>query len=254
MKPSRPSLIIVGHGSSQSEGAEVAVRAHAAALRQSNRFGQVLTHFLKQDKMPDPLPEGEVFILPFFMSDGYFVKTKIPEIFELQDFERHEQGRDIYQCDAIGVDPGLTDLMVQMIDEELQEFGRDPKECAVLLAAHGSAKNSASANAARLQAERLLNVEKVEHVEVAFLEEMPSIAQSLDQLGQDFDIILVIGLFASEGPHAMEDVPNEIMAWQKSQKSADDQPLIHYSGVVGTRYEILKLIQLSISRRAGTLG
>ena len=94
---------------------------------------------------------------------------------------------------------------------------------------------------------------KVEHVEVAFLEEPPSIAQTLNKFGSDFEIVLVIGLFASEGPHAMEDVPNEMIAWQKDPGYSGKLPLVHYCGVVGTRYEILRLIQLSISRRAGTL-
>jgi sirohydrochlorin ferrochelatase len=84
MIPSRPSLILIGHGSSSSKRAEIAIEEHANTLRLSPRFGAVQTYFLMDGDDKAKVPLGEVFLLPFFMSDGYFVQTKVPSLFDFK--------------------------------------------------------------------------------------------------------------------------------------------------------------------------
>lgn len=81
MLPTRPSVLIIAHGSSVSEEAHEVAERHAITLRQSKRYGTVKVCFIVElDKMPD-MPNGEIFLLPFFMSGGIFVKKRFPIYF-----------------------------------------------------------------------------------------------------------------------------------------------------------------------------
>jgi len=252
MKPTRPSLLIIGHGSSSSKEAEDAVLAHALTLRQSNRFGNVLTYFLTEGATLPVLPEGEVFILPFFMSDGFFVQEKIPSLFNLEEFERHEKNRSIYQCDALGVDPELSTVLKAMASEASVKISKNTAEVSLVLVAHGSSKSAASADAAQLQAQTLRQTTNFRSISTAFLEETPSIGDELNRLLETKENVVCLGLFAADGPHGGDDVPNAIEETLET-RAGDEGAIVYYAGVAGTRPEIVRLIQNSISRKAENL-
>jgi sirohydrochlorin cobaltochelatase len=251
----RPSIIIVGHGSSTDSTAEDAVLEHAITLRQSHRFGNVLTHFVQKGRNLPALPEGEIFLLPFFMSNGFFVQKRIPDLFDLIDFERHDANRTIFQCDALGIDPELSEILETMGQQTCVRQSVAASKTAVILVAHGSQKNNASRQAAEKQAEALGKRSRFASVSTAFLEENPSLTDQLKVLAPSSELVILLGLFSAEGPHAMEDVPGEIEVYQKSiEASGGKAGRIHYGGVVGTRPEVVKLIQDSISRKAEQVG
>ncbi len=254
MIPSRPSLILIGHGSSSSKRAKVAIEEHANTLRLSPRFGTVQTYFLMDEGRKPEIPLGEVFLLPFFMSDGYFVQTKVPSLFNLVNFQRLDENFQIYQCDALGVDQELAQILNKMAQEVRIQNELDEANTAVVLIAHGSQKNPASARAARLQCEQFVKLSNYAFVDVAFLEQEPSISQCLDTLSGKAENVICLGLFAADGPHAIEDVPAEIQCWQKRNVKVQSASLnIFYKGAVGVRSEVVKLIQDSVSRRANKI-
>ena len=252
MKPTRPSLLIIGHGSSSSSAAEEAVRKHVETLKLSNRFWQVSSHFLMQGGQAPEVPAGEVFLLPFFMSDGYFVNTKIPEVFDLKDFKSETEKGSLYQCAAIGVDPELSDILFEMAMDCAEANSFAPLETDILLVAHGSEKNDASFKAAVMQRDKLNLRRAFKSIDVAFLEQEPSISSVLQRVSENGKRVICLGLFASDGPHASEDVPAEINDWIESQASGLFQ--VYYEGPVGNRPEIVKLIQDSVSRCAAMVN
>jgi sirohydrochlorin ferrochelatase len=91
-------------------------------------------------------------------------------------------------------------------------------------------------------------------IRIAFLEEVPSLDEVLNTCAADTENAVLLGLFAAEGPHAMQDVPSMLAAWQRKARQdpalGANSLLVHYAGVVGTRPEIVKLIQDSVSRCA----
>lgn len=251
MKTSRPSVIIVAHGSTVSAEAHEAATQHAVTLRQSHRYGVVQTCFLAASDQPRLLPQGEIFLLPFFMSNGYFVTIRIPELFGLEKGMRFEPDRKIYQCDALGVDPELAKLIVTMVREICEEKFYAPSAVHVVLVAHGSSKSNASFEATRLQQAALEATGSFGCVSSVFLNQAPSLEEWLNQRVQDDIPLILVGLFAAEGPHATEDVPAAI---EKRRREGGPRDKIHYAGAVGTRPEIVKLIQHSISRCAATVA
>ncbi|MAZ01952.1 MAG: hypothetical protein CMN56_02330 [Sneathiella sp.] len=240
----RPSVIIVAHGSRASDSAQEAATQHATMLRQCNRYELVDVCFLAQDKSPPVLPEGKVFLFPFFMSNGYFVSSRIPELFELEVGKRIESRQQLYMCDPLGTDPELAAIIVTMAREICCDHQYMPKEVQLVLAAHGSEKSPASAKAAYLQQQAVKDRDDFADVFVAFLSQAPRLDEILSACHDDGKPVIVVGLFAADGPHAAEDVPGVISEWRQHARSGRS---IHYAGAVGPRPEITDLIQQSIS-------
>ena len=245
MPPSRPSVIIVAHGSSISERAHEAAVQHAFILRQSNRYGAVDVCFLAQQKDCPQLPEGEIFLLPFFMSNGYFVTNRIPDLFCLEAGERIEADRRLYQCDALGMDPELANIITVMGHEVCRSQSYDSKQVHLVLVAHGSETSKASSETAFLQRNAVEERGEFGEVSVTFLNEPPYLEDWLAMRSEDGRPLIFVGMFAADGPHASEDVPAALDRWRAKFPSLIKA---HYVGAVGTRPEIVRLIQHSISR------
>ena len=247
MSPTRPSVIIVAHGSSVSDNARDAAMQHAMTLQQSNRYGEVISYFLIGSQTVPDLPKGEVFLLPFFMSNGYFVTRRIPELFELEQGRRIHPDRQIFQCDALGIDPELAGIISSMAREICTGRDYSPADVHLVLVAHGSEKSRASAEATSLQKKTVERANEFTKVSAVFLNEAPFLDKWLAEQPEDGPPLVLIGLFAADGPHATEDVPGAITRWREgtgSRLPAD------YAGAIGARPEIVRLIQHSITRCA----
>jgi sirohydrochlorin cobaltochelatase len=249
MHPSRPSLFIIAHGSTVSREAHAAAAEHALTLRQSNRYGSIAVCFLTEtDTLPD-LPLGEVYLLPFFMSNGYFVSRKIPKLFGLTNGRKVEKERVILQCDALGMDPELSRIIVAMGIETCTQGALEPENTHLVLVAHGSEKSKASADATYFQQRAVKEKKVFGDVSSVFLNEEPELENWLVKNVDDVRPKVLVGLFTAEGPHAMKDVPESI---DRAQRRVAVPHTTYYSGIVGTRPEIVKLIQDSVTRCAVT--
>ncbi|MEX1034990.1 MAG: CbiX/SirB N-terminal domain-containing protein [Sneathiella sp.] len=240
-------MIIVAHGSRVSDNAQDAAIQHAATLQQSNRYGRVDIYFLARDEAIPILPDGEIFLLPFFMSNGYFVSNRIPELFELQGGRRIESDRQLYLCDALGTDPELAGIIAAMAHDVCHDHDYAPEKIRLVLVAHGSEKSPAPAETTFLQQRAVEGRGEFAEVSVAFLNEPPFLEEVLAAHHEDDAPLVLVGLFAADGPHASEDVPGAIANWRKQFARNGE---IHYAGAIGPRPEIVRLIQLSISRCA----
>lgn len=247
MHPSRPSLLIIAHGSTVSAEAHAAAAQHALTLRQSNRFGSIDVCFLTETDTLPALPLGEVYLLPFFMSNGYFVRRRIPELFGLINGRKVEKDRVVFQCDALGIDPELSEIIATMGVEACIQGALKPENVNLVLVAHGSEKSKASAEATYFQQRAVEESKLFGDVSCVFLNEVPKLESWLIKNTDDVRPKILVGLFTAEGPHAMKDVPEGI---DRAQRRLTAPQIIHYSGVVGTRPEIVKLIQDSITRCA----
>ena len=84
-------LLIVGHGSTVNPDSSAPTFAHAAYIRGRDLFAEVACCFWKEEpSLRDALflfqdPEGirEVYVVPNFISEGYFTQTVIPRELEL---------------------------------------------------------------------------------------------------------------------------------------------------------------------------
>src|ERR1700726_656328 len=84
------AVLIIGHGSTVNPDSSAPTLAHAAELRRRKVFAEVACAFWKEEPslrdalfLFDELAIQEVYVVPNFISEGYFTQTVIPRELEL---------------------------------------------------------------------------------------------------------------------------------------------------------------------------
>src|SRR5438067_13357288 len=82
---SNSALLIVGHGSTVNSDSSAPTLTHAAEIRRRKLFAEVGCAFWKEEPslrdalfLFDPESIREVYLVPNFISEGYFTQTVIP--------------------------------------------------------------------------------------------------------------------------------------------------------------------------------
>jgi sirohydrochlorin ferrochelatase len=202
------NLLIVGHGSASVPGAGRFLAAQAERVAARGAFARVAFGFLagapSAAEALASLGDGPADVAPWFMEDGWFVRTTLPA--------------------ALPRDPGLRFLapvgthprVADAIAARCAGFRR------VLLVGHGSARAPGRRWAAHAHADALRD--RFDAVGVAFLEEPPDAATALAamaggrgariplDMAEGTGEIAVVGLFLNAGVHATLDLPRAVRA------------------------------------------
>jgi sirohydrochlorin cobaltochelatase len=207
--PDDEALLLVAHGSARYPDAGRVVQAQAARLRQAEPGRQVAVGLLNGApsvaEAVATLTAPTVRVVPFFMEDGYFTRVAVPRALG------GAAGR-IRLCPPVGVHDGMAGLIAGCVRAGCTKLGLDPAELAVVVVGHGSARTPGRALALHRHAARVDQDGGFARVEAACLEEAPFLADVLCALrGQT---IGVVGFFAGEGGHVLDDVPRLIAAEQ----------------------------------------
>lgn len=229
-------VLIVAHGAETRPRALDDTEAHAARLRGLGWFAEVDTAFFAGGTRPGDaiarLSSQTVYVVPHFMGAGYFVQDALPaEIAPAAD------GRNIALCAPPSTHREFPALLAQLIAETADAAGLAKDACRVVLAAHGSEKNSASADHAAWVRGHIVGFAGAE---TGFLEQEPRL-ESVLRIGKANTI--VAGLFAASGAHATDDVMSAI----QGAASTDGDPAIVYTGAVGASERMTPLFAAQIA-------
>ena len=207
---SKSALLIVGHGSTVNAHSSAPTWTHAREIQRRNVFSDVECAFWKEEpSLRDArflFPERirEVFVVPNFISEGYFTQTVIPRELELEGPITTRGNRQIWiYCEPVGNNPIMTELLLARAHEIAPNA--EPTETALLIVAHGTELNDNSAVAAKREAERIRARGEFATVANAYMEEPPLIAE-WDQLTNAPNVI-VVPFFIADGLHSYEDIP-----------------------------------------------
>lgn len=146
----------------------------------------------------------EVFVVPNFISEGYFTQTVIPRELGLDGrTTQRADGQTWKYCEPAGSHPAMTKLLLRQARAVAPSV--DPRETALLIVGHGTGLNDNSAVAAKRQAARI--AERGEYAEVlsTYMEEAPLIAE-WDQLTSAPNVV-VVPFFIADGLHSYQDIP-----------------------------------------------
>ncbi len=184
---------------------------HAREIRDRGIFAEVQCAFWKEEpSLRDALlfftddAIGEVFVVPNFISEGYFTQTVIPRELELNGAITTRPSGQIWRyCEPVGNHPLVTELLLARAKEVAP--GVEPTETALLIVAHGTELNDNSAVAAKREAERIRARRAFASVLNAYMEEPPLISE-WDKLTTAPNVI-VVPFFISDGLHSYEDIP-----------------------------------------------
>jgi sirohydrochlorin cobaltochelatase len=205
------ALLIVGHGSTVNPDSSAPSLAQAEAIRQRGIFREVACCFWKEEaSLRDALflfdgPEiREVYVVPNFISEGYFTQAVIPRELQLERrLTTRPSGQVWKYCEPVGNHPGVTELLLR----RAREVAPDVAETAtsLLIVGHGTALNDNSAIAAKREVEKISALDRYASVQTAYMEEPPLISDWA-RLTTTPNIV-VVPFFISDGLHSYQDIP-----------------------------------------------
>lgn len=216
------ALLIVGHGSTVNPDSSAPTLAHADEIRRrgesepDRRFVDVGCAFWKEEpSLRDarflfaPEQIEEVYVVPNFISEGYFTQTVIPRELGLSGRVTERAGQRWKYCEPVGNHPAVTDLLLKRAQEvaKSKPDGRmiDPAETSLLIVGHGTELNDNSAVAAKREVEKIRGLGRYAEVLNVYMEEPPLVADWA-KLTKSRNVV-VVPFFISDGLHSYEDIP-----------------------------------------------
>jgi sirohydrochlorin cobaltochelatase len=205
------ALLIVGHGSTVNPASSTPTLMHAATIRDRGIFAEVACCFWKEEPslrdalffFRDPAIR-EVYVVPNFISEGYFTRTVIPRELELTGAETERSKGQLWKyCEPVGNHESMTGHLLERAREIAP--GIAEKETSLLIVAHGTSLNDNSAIAAKAQAEKIRDLGRYAAVLNVYMEEPPLVADWLN-LTKTRNVV-VVPFFISDGLHSYEDIP-----------------------------------------------
>jgi len=262
------ALILLGHGSTVNDSAGDVVFQHARELRSRKLFADVREAFWKQEPkikgVLSSLSANRIFVVPLFISDGYFSDEVIPRELGFKtegesDFSRTQQrgAQTVCYCEPVGTHDSMTAVLLERAREVVEKnpFPRAPKarDMTLFIAGHGTEQNENSRVSILHQASLIRAQNVYAGVHAVFLEESPKVSECY-YLAETRHIV-VVPFFISEGMHTQEDIPVMLGDSKRivQQRLGMRQPpwrnpterngkLIWYAAVVGTHPKLAEVI------------
>ena len=156
--------------------------AHASEIRRRNLFADVQCAFWKEEPslrdarfLFDSESIRQVWVVPNFISEGYFTQTVIPRELELHGkITQHGDGQIWNYTDPVGNHPLMTNLLVQRAHEIAPNVPENATS--LLIVAHGTDLNENSAVAAKREAEKVRALGRYANVLNVYMEEFPLVS------------------------------------------------------------------------------
>jgi sirohydrochlorin cobaltochelatase len=203
VKSNDSALLIVAHGSTVNPDSSAPTLAHAAEIRRRKVFADVECAFWKEEPslrdalfLFDPETIREVYVVPNFISEGYFTQTVVPRELELNGrITKRSNGQIWKYCEPVGNHSMMTDLLLKRAGEVAPDTDL----------AHGTDLNENSAVAAKREAEKIRSLGKYAAVLNVYMEE-PPLVSDWRKLTETRNVVAV-PFFISDGLHSYEDIP-----------------------------------------------
>jgi sirohydrochlorin cobaltochelatase len=202
------ALLIVGHGSTENPDSSTPYFEHADEIRKRGLFAEVHCCFWKEEpSMREAIyliDSDEVYVVPDFISEGYFTQDVIPREFLLTGPTTEVGGKTFHYCLPVGVHSSMTGLILKRAKEVAP--GIEPSETTLIITGHGTGLNQNSTKAIRDQAD-LIAASGAGYAAVldAYMEEQPFIAE-WHQMSHTPNVVIV-PFFISDGLHSFQDIP-----------------------------------------------
>ena len=260
------ALLIVGHGSTVNPDSSAPTLAHAAEIRRRKVFVEVACAFWKEEpSLRDALflfdaAIKEVYVVPNFISEGYFTQTVIPRELELSGLlTKRANGQTWKYCEPVGNDPSMTDLLLKRARDVAP--GVPEKSTTLISAAHGTDLNENSAVAAKREAEKIRKADRYAAVLNLYMEEPPLISDWRNLTASEN--VVVVPFFISDGLHSYQDIPVLLGIDQaRSSMGANaergeifrgnpykiDDRSIYYGSAIGTEPELADTMIKQVAR------
>ena len=214
------ALVLVGHGSTLNADSCAPTYQHADELRRRGVFAQVVECFWKNEPGISGVLRGvfapRVFIVPLFISEGYFTEEVIPRELGFgqngaKNFPRVQLrgAQTLHYCGPVGTHDSMTAVLVARARDVVKKFPGahppPPADTALFIAGHGTGNNENSRQAIERQVELIRAQGEYAEVHASFMEEDPRIGDCYTMARAPN--IVMVPFFISDGLHSYEDIP-----------------------------------------------
>jgi sirohydrochlorin cobaltochelatase len=235
------ALVIVGHGSHLSEDSSLPVYEHAARIRETGEFDEVVECFWKEEPsmrhVLDTIESKDVYVVPAFISEGYFTQQVIPRELGLKGPLTRMGEKTVRYAGPLGTFEGMPDVILERTEDLMR--GREVSgSTALVLLGHGTDLNKNSGGVIYLNAGRIRERGIYDLVEVGFLDQDPEIGGVVDRI--EAPNVILIPLFIAEGWHTRETIPEDLGL--RGEVTIRDDKTIFYGAPVGTHPSLANLI------------
>ncbi|MFC7133386.1 MULTISPECIES: CbiX/SirB N-terminal domain-containing protein [Salinibaculum] len=250
------ALVIAAHGSHLNPGSSAPAFAHADRIRATGAFDEVREAFWKEEpsfrEVLRTLTADEVYVVPLFISEGYFTEEVIPRELRLEEwdpaawdsdgtsadhatFTAGDVGATVHYCGPVGTHDEMSDVIVQRAKSVTGDPDVGPG-VGLAVVGHGTKRNENSAKAIEYHADRIRERGRFAEVRALFLDEEPEVDGVTGHFSTE-DVV-VVPLFIADGYHTREDIPEDMGLTDGSGEwetpATVDGRRIWYAGAVGT--------------------
>ena len=235
------ALVIVGHGSHLNEDSSLPVHEHAERIRDDGGFDEVVECFWKEEPAMRHVlaivEAEEVYVVPAFISEGYFTQQVIPRELGLEGPVSRKREKIVYYAGPLGTFEGMPDVILERV-EDLMRGKETPGRTALVLLGHGTDLNKNSGGVIYINAGRIRERGIFDLVEVGFLDQKPEIGSVVD--GVEAENVILIPVFIAEGWHTRETIPENLGL--TGEVTVREDRTIFYGAPVGTHPSMANLI------------
>jgi sirohydrochlorin cobaltochelatase len=235
------ALVIVGHGSHLNADSSLPVYEHAQRIRGTGEFDEVVECFWKEEPsmrhVLDTVESEEVYVVPAFISEGYFTQQVIPRELGLAGPLSRVGTKTVHYAGPLGTFEGMPEVILERTDDLMR--GREVSgRTALVLLGHGTDLNKNSGGVIYLNAGRIRERGIYDLVEVGFLDQEPEIGGVVDSV--EAENAILIPVFIAEGWHTRETIPDDLGL--TGEVTTRDGKTIYYGAPVGTHPSMANLI------------
>ena len=204
------------------------------------------------------LKAPRVFIIPLFISEGYFSSEVIPrELGFAENCTLKTAHCTQSYCQPVGTHDAMTDVILARAREVVEKFpfprAPKPQDITLCIAGHGTGRSENSRKSIERQVDLIRAKQVYAAVHAVFMEEEPRIAE-VYPLAQTRNLV-VVPFFISDGLHVVEDIPvllgeperivkERLAAGQPTWRNPSERngKLVWYSPAVGTAPQVAEVI------------
>ncbi len=205
------ALLLLGHGSTLNADSSAPTYQHAEDIRRRGLFAEVHVAFWKEEpnfrQALRQVSSHTVYVLPNFISSGYFTEQVIPRELGLTGAVTQIDGRDVHYCEPVGLSGEMTGALLKRAQEVVAQSGEapDPGDCCLLICGHGTSFNDNSTKIIYEQAQLIRAQGLYADCQPCLMEQQPFVKdwRTLTSCRN----VIVVPFFISDGLHSYEDIP-----------------------------------------------
>ncbi len=242
------ALLILAHGSTENADSSAPTKLQARSIRETGIFGAVHCAFWKEEpsfrQVAPMIEQDEIYVVPNFISEGYFTRQIIPREMELSERTSERNSKYLHYCDPVGIHPSMTDLLLARA-LALRPDEIPLNDTALIIIGHGTPKNKSSTASIKQQVRALQLLDPgFAEITNAYMEEAPFISDWESIVTSRH--VIALPFFISDGLHSYEDIPKmlgiEKLSSDRKNVYLFGKRTLQYSNAIGTDPSMARVI------------